>query len=202
MAMCYNCYIRSVEYAIENGIDVNDSGREGMTALDIALDSGNGMRLGLWTNFARERGRLPKRSDQIIDAIFHNDGFGDEFKQSESSDNNVYAAKSRYMTFQKISQRLIAADAQTGKQLQRRDRAPDIKQREKEVPGMYGVEEFDIEDQPYYELWQHTYQFDDETEEENERIRNSRIGWSIPPAIRELETQHPYTELPMDPGLE
>ncbi|KAI1567940.1 Ank-2 multi-domain protein, partial [Pyrenophora tritici-repentis] len=134
MAMCYNCYIRSVEYAIENGIDVNDSGREGMTALDIALDSGNGMRLGLWTNFARERGRLPKRSDQIIDAIFHNDGFGDEFKQSESSDNNVYAAKSRYMTFQKISQRLIAADAQTGKQLQRRDRAPDIKQREKEVP--------------------------------------------------------------------
>jgi ankyrin repeat protein len=185
MALCQNCYIESVRHAIQNGIDVNHFDKNGRTALDITLESGNKMRLGLLSGYMIHHagGQLPKTSD-IKDADWHQAGFGDTHNESQSSQNNTTAMRDRYMTFPRLRVLLVEAGAKTGKQLGHRTTAPDIKQSERDLVEEFALEDFDPEIQPFYELWKDAYQYDDETEEEDAEWRSSQKGWSIPDVFR------------------
>jgi ankyrin repeat protein len=183
MAMCKNCYIQSAQFAIQNGIDVNAFDKDGRTALDVALESGNTMRLALLSGFmihhADGRRQLPKESDDISEVDWYRAGFGDKHHESQSSHNSAAFIKARYMTFPRLRTLLVEAGAKTGKQLGQRTIAPDIKQSERDFVVESGVENFDPEQQPFYDLWKEAYRYDDTTEEEDAIRRREREGWSM-----------------------
>jgi ankyrin repeat protein len=184
MAMCSRCYYSSVRLAIQTGVDLNDHDRDGVTALDLTLETGNSIRLALWDSYLTRYRRLPTRSDNISDDMFQRVAFGDSSNQSRTSNNKVGTHKILYMTFPKLARCLIEAGAQTGQQLQYRSAAPDIKYRERLFLEENGIEDFVVEDQPYYHLWQEWYQYDNTTKNEDEAMEVQRKGWSIPLEIR------------------
>jgi ankyrin repeat protein len=186
MSLCGNGYVESVRHMLEVGVEVNDSDKNGRTALDYSLDTGNRFRLGLWTNFLNYLGRMPNASDNPTDDLFQRSGIGKDLHEGQGSHAKVKSTKDKYFAFPQITAALIDAHGKTGKQLGRRLNAPDIKSSEKEILDFANVENFQVENQPFYELWEQAYQFDDDTKEEIDQLSFNKKGWSVPPAIRDM----------------
>jgi ankyrin repeat protein len=186
MSMCNNGYVESVRYTLRVGVEVNDSQASGRTALDVSLETGNKLRLRLWSNFLIYLGRMPAASEEPLDDLFGRPATAEKLHEGQSSIANVKFSKDYYFALPQITTALINAHGKTGKQLGRRLNAPDIKYSEREFFDSAKVENFRVETQPFYKLWEQTYQFDDDTKEEIEQLPFKQKGWSVPPAIREM----------------
>ncbi|KAH8707568.1 hypothetical protein GQ44DRAFT_816339 [Phaeosphaeriaceae sp. PMI808] len=155
--MATNAYTKCVVYALDCGADPNIADCNGETALGLSIDVGNRARLSLYGASSTFLKRMPRPDDKILGELFYN---------GESAyDSSAWAGEEKiaYFAHPKIRDALINAGARTGKQLGTSKIAPDVKLNEEmRLEALGWWESFRREEQPFYDMWKISYDFDDD----------------------------------------
>lgn len=130
MNMCGKGYVKCVLFALEQGVNVNDSDINGRTALDYPVENGNYHRLRALHRIWMFLGRLPRASDMVTDDIIYRTEFTDQSEVCEDLEHSSKRMKESYFTYPHLITALVAADAKTGKQLGTRTEPPEVKSKE------------------------------------------------------------------------